>query len=516
MRTWLSPLLSLLTVVGGHLLNRRLDLVLLFFVLLLISTLAAIYAVPMAVMNSDSFTQGAINSLYLDIVYALAATLSLLIIVSTVVSFSHARRAVALPAVSGVGKIAGLLAVLFSIATLAWAGMTGAFLISAGKNTVTVAKTEADNDTPHSGPIFSRSDFFHESVRYSGHWVDNSALSTIPKGDAYLSGTITYQGRPASGIALRAVLDNRYQTANTTTDKNGVFSLLVPEGEWTVNRIELKEWKNKPHGAFLSATTAHDATLGEGIYFEGLDLDREGLSVMATKKPEPNDSLSISIHDNPLLLFPAKEKQTADIKADSINWQPVEGAVKYQIQLHRVEHNGTSTSYYPVTWMNIDTNIIPLNRFPTVSDDTQSENEYAVKVFAFDDQGRLISGNDFMGRNTLVLKGVKLVKTPRFGQFNNNDNLSPEAFTKQLEATEQDHDRINAARTLVEEDMAAEARTLLERVDTPSLEMEKSAVLGMVLAAEGRCEDAKKHFSDLNKQRGSECTPNYVSQRCPD
>lgn len=513
MRKWLSPLLSLFTVVGGHLLNRRLDLSLLFFVLLLILTLLSIYVIPMIMMSDDTFSADALGSLYSRMGYTMATTLSLLLLASAIVSVIFSGKYDTQPRISIAGKAAGMLAVLFSIATLLWAGMTSATFIKQASTSPDHVSTSDDGEADRSS---IRHTFFHETVRYTGEWVEDDGLTVIPEGDAYLVGKVSFHGKAAAGVSLRAIIDRHYTTRTVTTDKEGLFRFSVPEGEWTINRLEITSWEGLPNGTDITVTAGHEQVLSDGIYSNYVPFSNNGLTLTALLSPEPQDGLILTATETPLLLNPINEKQPVDPAKDRIRWKPVKNAVRYQLQLHHMERSGNSTRYTPTTWLTTQTTTIPLERFPLLKTDSNAKNEYAVKVYAFDEQGRLLSNNEYMRDSSLVISGAKFADRKDVQSLGDTSNLSPEDFAAKLESRLLDNNRIQAARTLVKEGMPDSAETLLQRIETPDMQTDKNVVMSMVHAARGDCDIARQLLSDIAVQRDKECEPDFVTAHCPE
>lgn len=508
-RTWLSPLLSLLTVVGGHLLNRRIDLVLLFFVLLLASSLSTFYVVPL-VMPTEAISQEGVSAMFARIGYAFFAALAVLLLASVVSSFRLARRATALPPLTPSARVGGTLAMLLSVLTVFWfVSMIQQFMTYEPTGLdVTIEDDSADDAGPH----YRHGSFFWESVRFSREWVDDDQLQPLPEGNAYLGGRVVYRGEGMAGVTLRAVLDGRYRSGRITSEAGGQFRIPVPEGEWTLNRIELLDWQGRPPNQDFHVTGGQEPALGEAMYYEGLLLNDDGLELTATNERNAPAQINLAIHDELQLLSPNEQKQPLDMTEDAIRWQPLEGAARYQLQLQRLERDTNSVSYHPVEWFNTSATDVPLQQFTTVSDHSGAEHEYAVQLFAFDKTGRLISQSENrMGEQSILLRGRRIVARE---DRNALAGSSPAEYTRQLERRMQDKQRLQAARLLITEDMAESAATLLERIDSPSLAAETLTVRGMLLAARGQCDEARELYRSQELKRGQKCYPEFVSQQC--
>lgn len=511
MRKLLSSLLSLLTAVGGHILNRRLDLALLFFVLLILAVLLPMYLVPMYLFSSVGTDYASLKNLSGTLSQVLSASLATLLVISAVASLLKADAANTLPKLSTSGKIGGLLATFISLSIIAWSVSTYNLLHNVWLGNGKTASESYESD----GSAFT-SNYFHHYVRFSNKWGDDTELVPLPSGNSYLTGRITYQGEPAKGVSLFAIINSRYRSASVTSGDDGYFHIKVLSGKWTVNRIELTGWKERPDTGDLTVTAGVDPTLGNSMYHSGPDFNSQGLTLQATETQTLQSGLTLAMNKNPVITNPTKIKQKADPDSHIINWEPVNGASHYQLQLHETKRDGTTTSYYPTVWINTDNTSVALSQFRSLDADDSDENEYSVEVFAFDRQGKLLSSNDFSRNRSIILDGKKFVSVREINILGDTTDMSGEEFMQQLEATQRDRRRIEAAKTLIKENMADAAKSLLGKVETEKLDKEKHVALGMAMAAEGKCEEALNLFTKLNLQHNRSCKPDFVKRLCPD
>lgn len=514
MRKLLSPLLSLFTAVGGHLLNHRPDLVLLFFVLLLLAITLPMYVVPMYLFNTADTDYASLKNLSGTISQILSVSLGILLVASAVVSLLKADAATTLPRISVSGKVGGLLATFISLVMIAWTVSAYNLLHNIRLNNGTIASVSDESDG--SAITFRHSNHFHHYVRYSNEWVDEAGLAPLPNGDSYLTGRITYQGEPAKGVSLFAIVNSRYRSQAVTTGNDGYFHITVANGKWTVNRIELTGWKQRPDTGDLTITAGIDPTLSKSMYRSGPNFNSPGLTLQATEAQTFQSDLTLAMHDIPVITNPAKLKQKSDPNSDIIKWEPVNGASHYQLQLHETKRDGNSTSYYPTVWFNTDNTNVALSQFKSVDNGDSVDNEYTVKIFAFDGQGKLLSSNDFSRNSSIILNGRKFVSEREIRTLGDTTDMSGEEFMQLLEATQRDRRRIEAAQTLIKDNMTDAALSLLEKVETEKLDKEKSVALGMAMAATGKCEEAHNLFTELDMQHDRSCKPDFVKQLCPE
>jgi hypothetical protein len=515
MRKILSSLFSLVTVVGGHLFNRRLDLGLLFFALLLLAIVISWVVLPMLLWSGGEGNVFPDNFSLTWMGYSLLLAIGTVLLTSAIVSFLKASDHSSRRPLGKIGMLGGSLAALLSTAAVLWIGSMGINYIMFANISEGSISSESKSGKKKHRSRFSRSSYFYKTVRYGGKWVSSSQLEDLPKGEFYISGRISYLDTPAKDVSLFAVFNNRYRSEEITTNKDGVFSIPVPKGEWLLNRIKLEKWPDQPDGISLSVFGGVDQPLSENRYDSGPSFRAEGLTLQAAEAPIPMKELQLVIRPNIQLLWPKSQGQIANLDKDKVTWQGISDAKKYQLQLHRMERDGSSTSYFPTAWINTDNTEIPLDDFPTVSDDPDKKSEYLVRVYAFDKDGKLLtSSGEFVSSQTLVLKGNSITDTSDFKAIEKIPGLSMDEQLKEMEMRHRDRQRLKAADTLTEEGLIDAAKIVAERVESKSLEGEKLRTMGLILAAEGNCKEAEIKLQAANKKRGENCFPKLYRERC--
>lgn len=515
MRKVLSSLFSLFTVVGGHFFNRRLDLGLLFFALLLLLVILSWYGFPMVLvgMGYEDWFLNKSNLILMGYIQLIA--IGVIVLASSIVSFIRANDFSARPPIGKAGVLGGTLAILLSLVIVTWGSMTSMNYISFANQPSSSVSTELDEN--NTSGFRRSSSLFHEAVRYGGQWVDLDQLENLPKGEFYISGRIRFNDTPAQGVHLIAIFNDSYRSDELITDKDGLFSISVPEGEWTLNRIELRNWPDRPTDIALSVTGGIDKPLAERMYDPGPSFSSKGLPLQATESPTPIPKLDLVMRPDLQLQWPKRQGLTANPDQDRVAWQPLAEATSYQLQLHRTKRDGTTTRYFPTTWINTDRTVVPLSDFATIPDDTDKENEYIVRVFAFGKDGELLANSgDFFSGKSLVLKGSSIVKIDDMQAVNKISSLTGNDRQKEMEMRYRDKKRLDAADTLAEEGLTDAARTLVERVAAKSLETETLTTLGIILAGEGRCEEARAKLDAASKKRDKNCYPKLYRDRCMD
>ncbi len=445
MRKALSSLFSLFTVVGGHLFNRRLDLVLLFFTLLLLALILAWFGLPMLLFNKGQGSMYPDNSSLVSLGYTLLATIGAILLTSSIVSFLKTNDASSRPPIGKIGILGGTLASLLSMATVIWIGTMGLHYISFANLSEGSISTKSKPESKRYTSRFSRSSYFHKTVRYGGKWVDSNSLEDLPKGEFYISGKINYNDTPAKDVQFFAVFNERYRSEAITTDKDGVFTIPVPQGEWMLNRINLEKWPGRPDGISLSVMGGVDKPLSENSYDPGPPFRTKGLAIQAIKTPTPMPELDLVIRPNIQLLWPKREGQTANLAQNKISWQRITGATQYQLQLHRMEKDGTTTRFFPTAWVNTDSTEVPLSDFAATPNDEDKKTEYMVRVYAFDKDGKLVtSSGGFVSNKSLVLKGSIITKTSDVKAIDKISGLTGDERIKEMEIIHKDRQRLKA------------------------------------------------------------------------
>jgi hypothetical protein len=122
MRKILSSLFSLFTVVGGHLFNRRLDLGLLFFSLLILAIVISWVVLPMLFWNRAEGNLFPDNFSLTWMGYSLLTAIGVVLLASAIVSFLKANNYSSRPSLGKVGIVGGSLAALLSTVAVFWIG----------------------------------------------------------------------------------------------------------------------------------------------------------------------------------------------------------------------------------------------------------------------------------------------------------------------------------------------------------------------------------------------------------
>ena len=520
MRKLSAFLLSLLTVVGGHILNRRTDKALFFFGLFLIAALFNLFFYPLLSLAGGTEMIVRFANMPLFLPATIAASLGLVVLLSAVVSFLDAGKPLEDSSFSVSAVIGGLFALLTVLPVTAYMANYALINLShlEASNDTEVADAEDGDSEEESdsgwGRAFSgSSSHFWENLSYSFGWTPDENLSPLPEGDATLSGRIDYQGKPAAGVTLTGVFNDQYLSKEITTDDEGRFTFELPAGDWRLNRIHTTAWSNKPRGrrSFTLVGSPHQR-LTEKAYHDLPEYGAKGLALTASTTPQTDPALEITIRDNLSLDWPDREALPASLSDDTLRWQPVEQAATYQVQLQRITREGSTTSYRTVYWNNTEATALPLAQIRTTSDTDDSLNEYGVLVHAFDDSGRLLTSSpEHFPARSLVLEGRQIPSMQQFPSLASDASAITEA---EIEQMQRERKLIDAAMLLAEEAMPAAARQLAGKIDSKHNEERQDTLEGLILTAEGKCEEARRHFETINKKWQRDCLPDFYEQRC--
>lgn len=492
-KTALIAIASALTLVGGHLLNRRWDRAVLLH-LLLFATLW--FGAGFALFNPQ---WGGISARTL-----FSGALALLWLIGLLVTLRDARRpdATRRPAWSLTGGIAALILTVWSTLLLGWGGA-----VVIGKFDGPWQSAGAGSAGESATGYTLGGDRFSHYVYYSHIENPMADLPEPPKGEGKLVGRVKYEGRPAAGVVLRLFLNGRFRSDWLTTDEKGRFTLAVPPGRWKVDALITDRWPDRPTDELIPLT-GDERHLGQGDRFDWSPARRASRTVEVPANGEPSDPLVVRFRDPVVLLWPGSDEPTAGDN-DSIVWLPYPEAAKYRVALHAVTRRGDTTTYTPLTQQVVETNRLPLNtlqRLPAPGE----EHEYAVVVFAYDSEGRPLSRNTRFFGASFTLEGSRLVGDSTREALGGT-TASVEEF-KQLHANEK---RLDAVRVLLDEDLPAAAEALLQKVEGPAKPGRREALTAYLRAEQGRCAEARE-LAETAKASGKDCMPESFLEACED
>jgi hypothetical protein len=491
-------LISLLTLFGGHFLNRRLDRVVLIGAVLMFMAVAYLVT-PLAVLTlTGTFpVQVAIVLSFLPMLLAAVA------LASAIQTFFDAR-AVPLPPLTLTMRVTG--AALSVIGSFLLLGLLLARISTPFSGPVTVRDTSTTGSQSNAPPLSS-------SIHYGGN-VREWELPAPPPGAGRLRGRITVDGdRGAEGVTLYVVLNAKYRADELTTDAQGFFEIPVPPGTWYVNHVSVESWAKQPDSRKLELFTLNEAAKTSGVYSRSHFVGPNGLEVVVTDSP---DAVAVSYELREAITmtwplgrndpFPLRDgeraERAADLQTSAVTWPPVKSAAEYQVQISRVTRRGTTTSFHPAITRSVKVPKLPLADLPQKDAETDVPTEYAVEVYAFDAENRLLSeSGDFIGSHVFTLAGPK-----RLGVDDQGENPSEELVLNSL--------RLNRAERLLDERKLEEARVLLAEISGDAPLGKESALRGKLAALEGDCATATLLFDKAEMEGGPGCVPLEDRQLC--
>lgn len=520
MRRLTAFTLSLLTIVGGHILNRRPDKAFLFFTLFLVSFLLSVFSYPLIVLTGNAELLSKLVDSPLNLQATIVITLLTIAFISAIVSFLDARESVDQSSITASAIFAGGLSLVISSLVIAYVGYFVSFNLRDTESTDRVGDSNDTGDlqpikpaNKHSSSFFFQGNYFWHAVRYGTHWVDDEGLPTLPSGDAYLAGRMTYRGEPASDVTLFGIFNGEFKSGIVTTDKNGLFVFRLPAGEWTLNRINTQNWTSVPESGSVMLIGTANPLLSDGFYNEGPDFSDDGILLTTSSKPNPDPKLAIKIVDTIQLEWPSSTKQTATIDFNQVAWMAVPEAVQYQVQLLHMTRDGSVTTYTPTFWRNTEKTTLALSDIRTASSNSDLPSEYQVRVHAFDKDGyRLASSQSFQPNHSFTLQGDEILSYQDFPRLKENDLAHLD--DNEIEQMQYEKRLIDTAEVLAEEEMPAAARNLMRKIKTRHLPLRLEKLEGLILVAEGQCEKARILFEAIKHKQGRNCSPAFFRERC--
>jgi len=490
-------LFSVVTLFGGHFLNRRLDRVVLVGALLIVPVVALI-GVPYVLYNGPKFSWA------LKLPLILVGALALL---SAELTFRDAKQPAREPLTTTM-RVTGVALSFVGVILVA-----AVLLVSATRYTP-VRGTETGSE--HLGPTALHRPF-HGYVSFGGG-ADTFDLPAPPSGAEWLRGRITLDGAGAEGVKLYLILNGKYKVDNLTSDSRGVFEFHLPAGNWYINSIAVSEWNTKPEDRDLVLFSDREPTKGANQYTRYDPFRERGLEI-SLPLAENAIPVKLELRDALPITWPPRSHSfgvhedasvpDADFSTAAIAWRPVEGASEYEVQIAQVTHEGTTTVFTPILMRRLAGWTLPLASLPQRSVSSAPADEYSVHVYAFDANGKLLteSGADLDDRMFKLTGGTRLGKEQQYSF----GRPSPEVISVEYEINDL---RLSLAAKLLDQKQFAEARRLLDQV-TQDAPRGRAAVLhGRLAALQGDCMTARRMFDRADAEGGSGCVPIEYRNLC--
>ncbi len=507
----------MVTGIGGHYLNKRWDKALLFM-LLLFSASALVLAYVIFSFQSFSGSPEEMTKL-IQSVSRKASVISLLLVVllwvvSVVVTFIDCKNNVAANmykwSTSGiiVAAVTTLLTVLLILSTLY-------------KSYTVLVKYPFDPF--ESGPTYEQdstpfvSHDFYTSIYYGGVPEKSYTVPGPPEGDTLLRGKFSFQGKPARGITLSLILNSKYEAGNIKTDSKGEFSLHLPAGTWVINSVQTSNWEEKPAEGEYSIYDGNEPRLTGSSYNRYANFTGNGLTLDIGATPN-KVHLKYTIARNFKLKWPdSAQKMNKATVNSTLEWEAYPGAEQYSVSIQKIRREGSTTYYEPVATRIVhDSTQLELSSLKHYTTKKKNTYEYAVEVFAFDASGTLLSqlsktsqGGTFTltDKNVFIEERMKEFLSPADGDI-------PDGFEKKIEAMNLTYSRLSAVRTLIEAEMAVEAKTLLNQVESRYAKGKKEMLTGYIFALQGECEKSRLLLESAKEINPNVCIPDEYRTLC--
>lgn len=512
---FLKVMASALTCIGGHFLNRRWDRAILFFGLILFFLFAISTSFPYLLFflggQNPNVLTSSINimlTIYLSgmfILWATSLTFTVLDAKKPVPS-STGKWTKSAVAGSWLISIASLIVLVYSI------GLVKTYLAFLPMISTSGEFNESDTRIIDSDTFRG----FEGYIHLGGTPSDTYTLPDPPEGKGVLKGRFTYQNKPAKGVSLGIILNSKFKTQTLITDDNGIFTVSLPHGTWTINRIEAQSWKNRPEGQSLSLFYGGEQKLEGNTYeFYPWELDK-GLPVDVTEDSDKTH-IDISIKPNISLIWPdnSNPEEPATIESE-IRWEAYANAKKYYAAFYTIKRSGSSTRYSQATSMIVSAETsIPLNSLKHTKTNDDTKREYGVEIYAFSEDGTLLGKSVDMLDNTFLLTdGNKLLGSDRSesSSYASFDDL--EDVEKRIAAENAARRKVTAVQVLIEEDMIDEANKVLALIDSKYSKGKKESLRGYLFALQGNCEKANELFDQAKSINPKICISDKYRASC--
>jgi hypothetical protein len=518
-RVVLATIASAVTLVGGHLVNRRWDRAALFLAVLTLWYYSAYLLWPLLGVSTDAEGVPDMTAGIRRMGYVYAAGFAAVWLASILVTLRDAGRA---PAGTLAQRLGAVIVSVAGLALLVSAATTSVGYIGWDPDAVKITSLgDAEPAYEPQQPAL-RSSLHFGGAR--GRWYQ---YPPPPSGPARLVVRVMHDGRPAAGVRLELVLNGRYKTAPLTSDASGNVVAPLAPGQWSINVINPVGWRDAPPGRYV-LVSGHEQPLTEE-YYGPHGGPSDGLEVKISETATA-PAMTLTIRPQITLLWPQQPGQAADPTSDRVAWETHPDATDYLVRLDRVTRHGRTTSYEPAISRRVRAaTALALSDLPTTRGGAGS-NEYQVTVYAFDRDGRFLSesehlldryrfrlpeGTAFMGREPVAVvpgaaaddaTGKEQVRIPAkvFAQLMKETQRKPGDPTR----------RLDAAETLIETGEPAAARRVLEKTTDPKLTARKNALLGYAFAVEGKCEEARQRFDAAASEGGRSCVEERYWGKC--
>lgn len=505
---------SIVTGIGGHYLNRRWDKAILFLCLFVLYW-AAIYAFFIyslqSMFSSPGDFEGYSNTVQL-ISKITAIGVMVIWLISLIVTILDSKNKVE-PNITKWTKCGVTGAILTSI--LSFIFIT--FTVSSSFSTSKEQHFDVDSTSYDSKSFSASSHNFYEYIYLGGSPSDSRKLPPPPPGMGTLKGFISYQNKPAKGVKLAVVLNSKYRAKDIVTDTNGVFTVSLEPGVWVINSIQTESWEDKPQGNGFTIYYGGEEKLKGGSYNRHSYFQKSGYTVNVNDDPNVTH-FNAAIHNDILLNWPNPKAE--GIKAtinDTISWEPPPEATKYYVSIKKIKRDGDTTHYSPITSKILyGETSLPLSKLKHINTKKNTETEYAVEVFAFSDDGIIVSefSDTFQGGTFLLSDGINLIEDKLDKEFNLSSIDDPDEVSRKMEEISLNKRRATAVSVLIDDKMLNEAEALLDNIDSKYSQGKKEILTGYIFALQGKCEESNEMFDIALGINPDACIPDSYKANC--
>ncbi len=159
---------------------------------------------------------------------------------------------------------------------------------------------------------------------------------------------------------------------------------------------------------------------------------------------------------------------------------------------------------------------LPLSGMKHTSVKKEAAEEYAVTLYGFSAEGALITQNsETYMQGTFLLSDGNILIDREYGHFFDSPLLDdPDAAEETMNALLLNDRRAEAVLVLIEENLLAEAETVLNLMDSEMSLGRKEALFGYLLALQGDCHKAAEMFDQAQAVYPGVCIPDEYRNRC--
>ena len=509
---------SVFTGIGGHYLNRRWDKAILFLCLFVFYS-AAVYAFfaffifsLQNISTSQNEMAQELNSVTQLLSKVSSIGIFILWLVSLIVTILDCKNNIEPNIIKWTksGITGATLTSILSFIFLVFAVAT--FFLFSKDQPVHTGSTSYESKS-----LSFSSHNFYEYLYFGGAPSNSHKLPIPPTGEGILKGKISYQNNPAKGVSLGIVLNSKYRAKDIVTDSDGIFTVNLPSGTWTINSIQTESWEKKPREGSYTMYYGGEGKLSGNRYHRHANIQKIGFPVNVTTE---SNTIHINATINKDIQLTWPNPNTGGIKAtidDTISWGKYPDASRYYVEIKKIRREGRTTYYEQVTSKILSNETsIPLSSLKHLKTAGKEKTEYAAYIYAFSEDGTLIAefSDTYQGGTFLLSDGNILIEDNLDDLFDLSSIEDPDEFEKKMEAISLNKRRATAASVLIDENMLHEAESLLNHIDSKYSQGKKEVLSGYIFALQGECNKSNEMFDKALSINPSICIPDTYKENC--